>query len=151
MPTVRKSALVSHRPEAMFELVEDVEQYPRFLPWCASTEVYERTPQVTRARLDIAYGGLRTHITTRNTKDPPHGMTLEFVDGPFERFRAQWRFVALGDTGCRVEFSLDYDLASAPLRALLGPLFGHVADTMVERFIERADALAARPPRPKGR
>jgi ribosome-associated toxin RatA of RatAB toxin-antitoxin module len=151
MPTVRKSALVSHPPEAMFELVEDVEQYPAFLPWCASAEVYERTPEVTRARLDIAYGGLRTHITTRNAKDPPHGMTLEFVDGPFERFRGEWRFVALGDTGCRVEFSLEYALASAALRAVLGPLFGHVADTMVERFIERADALGTHPPRRKKR
>jgi ribosome-associated toxin RatA of RatAB toxin-antitoxin module len=146
MPTVRKSALVAHPPEAMFELVDDVEAYPRFLPWCASTEVHERTAHMTRARLDIAYGGLRTHITTRNTKDPPHGMTLDFVEGPFERFQGRWRFVALGDAGCRVEFSLEYALASAPLRALLGPLFGHVADTMVERFVERADVLY--PPAP---
>lgn len=140
MPTVRRSALVGSSAEAMFALVEDVERYPEFLPWCAATEVLERTPEVTRARLDIAYRGLRTHITTRNEKDPPRGMTLEFVDGPFERFHGEWRFVPLGDQGCRVEFTLDYALASAALRALLGPVFSHVADTMVERFVERAES-----------
>jgi ribosome-associated toxin RatA of RatAB toxin-antitoxin module len=142
MPTVRRSALVTRPADAMFALVEDVERYPQFLPWCAASEVLERTRDVTCARLEIAYRGLRTHITTRNAKDPPHGMTLELVDGPFERFHGEWRFTPLGDQGCRVEFSLHYALAPAPLRALLGPVFSHVADTMVERFIERAEAQA---------
>jgi ribosome-associated toxin RatA of RatAB toxin-antitoxin module len=143
MPTVRRSAIVARPPEAMFALVEDVERYPEFLPWCASTEVLERTPGVTRARLDIAYRGLRTHITTRNAKDPPHGMTLDFVDGPFERFHGDWRFLPLGEAGCRIEFTLDYALASAPLRAVLAPVFGHVADTMVDHFVQRAESMPA--------
>jgi ribosome-associated toxin RatA of RatAB toxin-antitoxin module len=138
MPTVRKSVIVARPAAAMFALVEDVEHYPQFLPWCASTEVYERTPRLTRARLDIAYRGLRTHITTANAKDPPHAMTLELVDGPFRHFRGEWRFTPIGDDGCRVEFSLDYALASAPLSAMLGPVFGHVADTLVEHFVARA-------------
>jgi ribosome-associated toxin RatA of RatAB toxin-antitoxin module len=142
MPTVHRSAIVDRPASAMFALVEDVERYPEFLPWCAATEVLERTQEVTRARLDIAYRGLRTHITTRNDKDPPHGMTLDLVDGPFERFHGEWRFAPLGDDGCRVDFSLDYSLASAALRALLGPVFSHVADTMVERFVERAESRA---------
>ena len=142
MPTVRRSALVARPAGALFALVEDVERYPEFLPWCASTEVLERTREVTRARLDIAYRGLRTHITTRNVKDPPHGMTLEFVDGPFERFHGEWRFTPLGEQGCRIDFTLDYALASAPLRALLGPVFSYVADTMVERVVARAESQA---------
>ena len=144
MPTVRRSAIVASPAEAMFALVEDVERYPEFLPWCASTEVLERTPSTTRARLDIAYRGLRTHITTRNAKDPPRGMTLEFVDGPFERFQGEWRFVPLGGQGCRLGFALDYALASAPRRALRGPVFSYVADTMVERFVERAESQAGK-------
>jgi len=142
MPTVRRSAIVARPAETLFALVEDVERYPEFLPWCASTAVLERTREVTRARLDIAYRGLRTHITTRNVKDPPHGMTLELVDGPFERFRGEWRFAPLGDGGCRIDFTLDYALESAALRALLGPVFTYVADTMVERFVERAESQA---------
>src|SRR5436853_1181770 len=99
MPTVLKSALV-HRPAAaLFALVEDVERYPDFLPWCSGTKVYERSDDVTRARLDIDYHGLTSHIETLNRKMPPDRMDLEFVDGPFDHFKGRWRFVALGAEG----------------------------------------------------
>lgn len=147
MPTVRKSAIVPQPPSALFALVDDVEHYPQFLPWCAGAEVQERTATITQARLDIAYGGLRTHVTTRNRKHAPTRMTLEFVDGPFKEFAGEWHFVSLGEEGCRVEFSLDYQFASGAFQALLGPVFSHVAETMVERFVERAERPQQRGPR----
>lgn len=140
MPTVRKSVIVARPPEAMFDLVDNVERYPEFLPWCAATHVHERTERAIRARLDIAYRGLRMHLTTRNEREPPHRMTLELVDGPFEHFHGEWRFTALGEAGCRVELALDYKLASKALQALLGRVFDHVADTLVESFVERAES-----------
>jgi ribosome-associated toxin RatA of RatAB toxin-antitoxin module len=145
MPTVRKSVIVPQAAESMFALVEDVERYPEFLPWCAGTHVYERTEHVIRARLDIAYHGLRTHVATRNEKEAPHRMTLELVDGPFHHFHGEWRFTPLGAAGCRAELTLDYQLASAALQLLLGRVFEHVADTLVERFVARAEALHAPP------
>ena len=141
MPTVRKSVIVARPAEAMFALVEDVERYPEFLPWCAATHVYERTEHVIRARLDVAYRGLRTHVTTRNGKEAPRRMTLELEDGPFHHFHGEWRFTPIGEGGCRVELTLDYKLASAALQALLGRVFDYVADTLVERFVERAESL----------
>ena len=145
MPTVRKSVIVARPAEAMYDLVENVERYPEFLPWCSATHVYERTGNVIRARLDIAYRGLRMHLTTRNEKEPPQRMTLELVDGPFEHFHGEWRFTPLGDAGCRVELVLDYKLASKALQALLGRVFDHVADTLVERFVERAESSGGAP------
>jgi ribosome-associated toxin RatA of RatAB toxin-antitoxin module len=138
MPTVLKSVLV-HRPAAdMFALVDDVERYPEFLPWCSAAEVLERTPGTTRARIDIDYHGLTSHFSTLNRKQAPSRMDLEFVEGPFEKFTGHWRFVALGDAGCRVEFELDYSFANAAMDALLGPVFGHIIETLVDRFVARA-------------
>lgn len=145
MPTVRKSVIVGRPASAMFELVDDVESYPEFLPWCAGTEVYERTERVTVARLDIDYHGLTSHIATRNEKHAPERMRLEFVEGPFDRFKGHWRFVALGEEGCRVEFALDYAFSNLAFEAVLGPVFGHIIETLVERFVERAEEK----PRPK--
>jgi len=139
MATVRKSVIVPHSCETMFDLVDGVERYPEFLPWCPRASVLERTDAVTRARIDVDYHGLKTHLTTRNAKSRPHAMQLEFVDGPFESFKGEWRFTALGAEGCRVEFALDYALAAGPLQTLLTPLFGQIVGTMVERFVERAD------------
>ena len=144
MRTVLKSVLVPHSAQTMFDLVERCEQYPQFLPWCASAEVFERTPRITRARLGIDYHGLTSSISTLNTKQEPERIELEFVEGPFDRFKGHWRFVQLGDAGCRVEFSVDYAFSSGSMDKLLAPVFGHIIETLVERFVTRADALAQR-------
>ncbi|HUP29979.1 MAG TPA: type II toxin-antitoxin system RatA family toxin [Usitatibacter sp.] len=143
MTTVRKSVIVPHSCEAMFDLVEHCERYPEFLPWCSAAEVFERTANITRARLDIDYHGLKSHISTVNRKEPPSEIGLTLVDGPFERFSGEWRFTPLGKQGCRVELSADYAMLSGALDSLLGPVFGHILETLVERFVERAAALEA--------
>ena len=142
MPLVAKSVIVPHPCATLFALVDAVEDYPDFLPWCSGAEVFERSDRVTRARIDIDYRGLRAAFTTRNAKRPPHEMDLALVDGPFERFEGRWRFAALGEAGCRIELVMDYELASGAMQALLAPVFAHVAQTLVERFVERADALS---------
>ncbi|MGZ5031804.1 MAG: type II toxin-antitoxin system RatA family toxin [Usitatibacter sp.] len=143
MHTVRKSAIVAYSCSEMFDLVEDIEGYPQFLPWCPATVVFERTQEITRARLDIDFHGLKTAISTLNRKEAPGSMTLEFVEGPFERFRGHWRFVPLGEEGCRVEFDLDYAFSNAALEKLLGPVFGPIIESLVDRFVARADARRA--------
>lgn len=140
MPTVLKSVLVQRPAAAMFALVDAVEHYPEFLPWCSGTQVLERTPEITRARIDVDYHGLASHFSTLNRKQAPGRMDLEFVEGPFETFRGHWRFAPLGDSGCRVEFALDYAFANAALDTLLGPVFGHIIETLVDRFVARAEA-----------
>jgi ribosome-associated toxin RatA of RatAB toxin-antitoxin module len=140
MPTVLKTALV-HRPAAaLFALVDDVERYPEFLPWCSGTQVYERTPEATRARIDVDYHGLASHFSTLNRKQATGRMDLEFLEGPFDHFKGHWSFVPLGDEGCRVEFALEYSFSNAAMDALLGPVFGHIIETLVDRFVARAQA-----------
>ena len=140
MPSVRKSVIVPHSCEAMFDLVDDFERYPEFLPWCRAAEMLERGEAAEVARLHIDYRGLRTTIATRNSKDRPRRMTLALVEGPFTRFGGEWTFAALGDAGCRVQLALDYTMGST-LQGLLAPVFGHIAETLVERFVQRAEAL----------
>ncbi len=141
MPTVRRSVIVGRSASTMFALVDEVEDYPEFLPWCTDSEVYERTPEVTRARIDIDYHGLTTRIGTRNVKRPPGEMALELEEGPFDRFSGEWRFVPLGEEGCRVELALDYAFSSAAMSIALGPVFGAIVETLVDRFVERAESL----------
>ncbi len=139
--TVRKSAIVPSSCERMFALVEQCERYPEFLPWCSAAEVFERTDEHTRARLHIDYRGLKTRIATHNLKQPPHSLTLEFVEGPFDHFHAQWSFSPLGEHGCKVQFALEYRFSGKAMEALLGPVFGYIAETLVHSFVQRAEAL----------
>jgi ribosome-associated toxin RatA of RatAB toxin-antitoxin module len=141
MPTVHRSVILERSCEQMFVLVDEVERYPEFLPWCSGTELIERTGEVTRGRIDIAYAGLQTSIETFNRKQAPHHMALELVEGPFSAFSGEWRFVPLGDSGCRVALSVDYAFESVVLERVMGPVFGHVIGTLVERFVARAQDL----------
>jgi len=144
MPTARKSALVPHSCETLFSLVDDVERYPEFLPWCAGVKVFSRDERTTHARIDVDYHGLKSHVTTRNAKERPGRMTLELEEGPFERFSGEWTFKPLGEAGCRVEFALEYKAAGGAIASLLEGVFGYIASTLVDRFVEREAVVDGR-------
>jgi ribosome-associated toxin RatA of RatAB toxin-antitoxin module len=144
MASVRKSAIVARSCASMFALVDAVERYPRFLPWCPRTEVLQRDAQCTVARIEVDYHGLKTAFATRNRKEFPGRMELELVEGPFEHFAGEWRFQPLGAGGCRVELALEYATANALADRILAGVFGQIAETLVDRFVEEAEADAAR-------
>jgi ribosome-associated toxin RatA of RatAB toxin-antitoxin module len=103
--------------------------------------VLERNDELTRARLEIDYHGLRTHFTTVNRKQPPRRMDLELEEGPFARLAGRWSFTPLGDEGSRVELTLDYEFEGRALNRVVAPVLGHIMETLVDRFVERAESL----------
>jgi len=141
MPTVSKSVLVPRSAEQMFALVDDVEDYPQFLPWCPAARVLERNDELTRACLEIDYHGLRTHFTTVNRKQAPRRMDLELEEGPFERLKGRWSFTPLGKEGSRVELTLDYELEGRTLNRVVAPVLAQIMETLVDRFVARAESL----------
>jgi ribosome-associated toxin RatA of RatAB toxin-antitoxin module len=143
MPSVTRRVIVDHPAASMFALVDGVEAYPEFLPWCSSVRVFGRTPTETHARIDIDFHGVRSHVATRNRNEPPEWIRLELADGPFERLSGYWHIRPLGDLGCAIELSMDYAFSSRALDSVMGPVFGYIVETLVERFVERADALRA--------
>jgi ribosome-associated toxin RatA of RatAB toxin-antitoxin module len=147
---VHRSALVAHPAERMFALIEAAEDYPVFLPWCASTQVLHRDEQVVVARIQIAWHGARFTFVTRNPKRHPEWMGIGLEEGPFNRFEGQWQLTPLAEWGCRIDFSLRYDFARALVGSLAMPVFDRVANTLVDAFIRRADqtAAAGSPPSP---
>jgi ribosome-associated toxin RatA of RatAB toxin-antitoxin module len=140
MKRITRSAIVEHSAERMFTLVDDVESYPRFLPWCRAAKVEERTAASVQATLSVGMRGLRQTFSTRNELHPPEAMEMHLVKGPFRHFAAAWRFKPLSAQACAVEFSLEYEMAG-PLARILEPLFDHIADTMVDAFTRRAGEL----------
>lgn len=140
MPQITKSVLVMHRAEQMFSLVEAVEQYPQFLPWCRSSTVHQRDAACTVATLGIDYHGLKSSFTTCNQKSP-NAIAMALKDGPFEKLNGGWRFTPLGEDACKVEFELDYTFASRTLEKVVGPVFNRIAATFVDAFIRQADKL----------
>jgi len=140
---VQKKLLVGYSAQQMFALVDAVEAYPQFLPWCSGTEVLYRDESRTRATIRVNYHGVKQSFTTENAKEPPHRMTARLVEGPFRVLDGEWHFTPLAEQACRIDFRLHYEFSSKLLEKLVGPVFSYIANTMVDAFVKRADKLYA--------
>jgi ribosome-associated toxin RatA of RatAB toxin-antitoxin module len=143
MHKVEKTVLVAHSAAQMFALVDAVEDYPKFLPWCGGVDLLERTEASTSATLHINYHGLKQNFTTQNTKQFPHSMEIKLKDGPFKHLDGDWRFVELRADACKIEFRLNYEFANTFLEKLISPVFSHIAATFVDGFVARANKIYA--------
>ena len=141
MTQVERSALVLHTAEEMFDLINDVERYPEFLPWCAKTEIVSRTDEELVATLFLSKGGLNYSFTTRNQLNRPSRMTLELVEGPFSSLAGVWDFKVLSDEASKVSLNLQFDFSGKIASFAMSKVFNQVATTLVDAFVTRADQV----------
>ncbi|HUU72090.1 MAG TPA: type II toxin-antitoxin system RatA family toxin [Burkholderiales bacterium] len=149
MAVVEKSMLVAYSAEKMFDLVNDVEHYQEFLPWCSGVEIMDEGEQTLHAALKINYKGVRQQFSTRNRIDRPDAekpgsITMSLVDGPFSALDGRWDFKPLDDAACKIEFRLHYDFSSKLLEKMFGSVFSHIANSFVDAFVKRAEILYGR-------
>jgi ribosome-associated toxin RatA of RatAB toxin-antitoxin module len=143
MKQVQKSVLVGHSRERMYALVDAVERYPEFLPWCGGAKVHAREAAIVEAEIRIDYRGIRQSFVTRNVNTPFERIDMNFVRGPFRSLAGKWLFSGVGDLGSRIDFQLEWEFASGVLGTLIAPVFDSIADTMVDAFVRRADQIYA--------
>lgn len=138
---VQRSALVPYAAEKMYSLVNDVEAYPLFLPHCRSARILERQEHVLLASIDLAKGALHRSFTTRNLLEPPHRIHLQLVQGPFRSLSGHWEFTALEKNRTRVALDLEFEFANRLLALAVGPVFHHLANSLVDAFVDRAQVV----------
>lgn len=138
MNTLKRSAIVPFSARQMYELVNAIEEYPRFLPWCSQSTVLSRDESAVVASLEISWKGMHKSFTTRNHLNPYSGMNIELVDGPMQHLEGKWGFVALSETACKVTLDLEFAFAGSLLDKLFQPVFQHIANTLVDAFCKEA-------------
>ncbi|MDO5685794.1 MAG: type II toxin-antitoxin system RatA family toxin [Neisseria sp.] len=139
MVQIKKTVLVTHSAAEMFELVDNVSAYPQFLPWCSKSEVLKREGNQLEAMLYMDYMRIRQHFGTRNQNIPDREIRMTLLDGPFKQLHGLWQFTPLGTVGCKIYFELHYEFSNALLGKLIGPVFSHVSNSLVNSFIKEAD------------
>lgn len=138
MPLVQKSALVTYSAGQMFDLVNDVDRYQQFLPWCCSSSILSTDEDVVRARVEIAHGSIHKAFTTRNRIQHGKMIEMRLEDGPFKQLEGFWRFQALSETACKVSLDLQYEFSNRLIGLAIGPVFSQIANSMVDAFTQRA-------------
>lgn len=143
MKIIEKSALVTHTAEQMFLLVDDIDAYATFLPWCSLSEVIERSAREVKGHLEISYGQLNKSFVTRNINTPYSQIEMQLVEGPFKHLKGLWLFTPLGSDGCKVELNMEFEFSSKLLDMTVGPVFGKLVGSLIDAFTERAKKIYA--------
>lgn len=141
MTSVKKSREVNYSCEQMFALVDNVEQYAEFIPYCTESIVHFRNPEEVQATLVIAVAGFTKSFTTRNHLKANKMIEIRLVDGPFSHLEGFWRFDPVENGKCSISFDLEFEFAGYLVSQLIGPVFEQVANKMVDAFCDRATQL----------
>jgi ribosome-associated toxin RatA of RatAB toxin-antitoxin module len=141
MREVKRSALVNRPPAELFALINDIESYPQFLPWCTHARVLSRSPTEIVATIGVRQGGLHGEFTTRNTLEPDRRIDMSLVSGPFRTLAGEWRLTPIDPEGCRVDLTMRFAFSHRLTALLFEPKFAATIGSLVDAFVVRARSL----------
>lgn len=141
MNTLKRSAVVPYSQRQMFELVNGIEEYPRFLPWCSRTDVISRTEDEVVAELEISWSGIHKSFSTKNILVSPKSMEMNLIEGPLKHMKGKWDFVPIKDGGCKVMLDLEFEFSGGFIDIIFQPVFQSIANSLVDAFCKRAVEL----------
>jgi ribosome-associated toxin RatA of RatAB toxin-antitoxin module len=137
MREVKRSALVNQPPARLYALINDIESYPQFLPWCTHASVASRTERDIVATIGVRQGALHGEFTTRNTLEPGRSVHMQLVSGPFRELEGRWLLTPVED-GCRVELTMRFAFKNSLTGLLFEPKFAATVGSLVDAFVARA-------------
>jgi ribosome-associated toxin RatA of RatAB toxin-antitoxin module len=141
MTVIQKSTWVPYKPSQMYDLVDDIEKYPEFLPWCSKTIVHSRDKDEVRATIQFAKGGFHHSFSTINRLQKNKMIEVRLLEGPFRKLEGFWHFYELESGGCRVSLDLEFILSNRLLDLTVGPILQSITSNFVEAFGKRAEQL----------
>ncbi len=141
MTTVSKSALVKFSANQMFDLVDDIESYPQFLPWCSGSRILKREDDIVEAELLISKAGFNKTFATRNRSEGGGKLFMTLLDGPFSSLDGVWDFIPLREDASKISLDLEFEMQGKFASLAFGAVFNQICNTMVSSFTERAKQI----------
>lgn len=145
MTVIKKEACVPYTTAQMYALVNAIESYSQFLPWCKSTVIHSRTEAEVKASIRVAKGRIEHSFTTLNCLQPNQWIEIHLLEGPFKHLSGCWRFETEKVNGCKVSLDLNFEFSNRLVALTVGPLLNTIANTFIEAFSERAKAIYGEP------
>lgn len=145
MPKVKKVLQVPFNSQQMYALINDIEAYPEFLPWCKAATVHTRAETELQATLCIGKGLVKQTISTLNTMIPHQQIKMEYKAGPFKSCTGSWQFLTLENPDqCQVVFDIEYEFSNPFTAMTMEPLFNPIANSLIDAFYQRAQQIYAK-------
>jgi len=134
---ISKQVNVQYSAGQMYSLVNDIEAYPDFLPWCTAANILQRDTYLVTASVSLSVGKIRQTFTTSNIMMPDSSISMNLVKGPFKELTGNWKFTENSDGGCLVNLDMNFEFKNKLIKHTLGKAFYKITDSMVDAFIER--------------
>ena len=138
MTKVQRSALLPYSAAQMYRLINDVDSYPEFIPWCVQTEVHKESEIEKEATMRFSKRSISAAVTTCNELQENKQIVMRLVQGPFKHLTGTWNFKELDEHSCKVELDMKFSFSNRLYEVTLGPIFNQVANKLVTAFTERA-------------
>ncbi len=127
--------------EQMYQLVNQVDDYPKFLIWCSDASILKQTSDQIIASVEINKSGFNQSFTTINTLTPNQRIDMKLKEGMFKQLNGAWVFTRLNDQACKIELSLNFSFSSKILDLAISPIFTSIANSQLEAFVARAKVV----------
>ena len=141
MTEISKTTVVPYTPEEMYVLVNDIESYPAFLPWCSAAKILTQQEESLTATLSLALGKIKQSFTTENTMQDGSRIEIQLIEGPFKHMSGYWKFNPEDEQSCHIQLQMNYEFKNKIIKYALGKVFYIVMDTLVESFVQRAQQI----------
>ncbi len=141
MTEISKTTVVPYTPNEMYALVNDIESYPAFLPWCIAAKILSKKEESLIASLSLAMGKIKQSFTTENTMREGLRIDIRLIDGPFKHLSGYWKFNPEDEQSCHIQLHMNYEFKNKIIKYALGKVFYIVMNTLVESFVQRAQQI----------
>lgn len=132
--------LANYKAQDLFKLVANIEDYPKFLPWCLAAKITSQNENIIIADLMIKFKFLREKYSSKVTLIPDQEIKVEAIEGPFEYLNNSWKFINQ-DEQTLIKFEIDFKFSSSILEAIASSMIKEASHKIMNGFLRRASEI----------
>ena len=142
---------VPYSPAQMYDLVADVAEYPKFIPWINSARIRKRIENEAggeqfEADLVVSFAVFRESYTSLVKTYPAADdniarIDVEAISGPFNKLVTRYAFHPAGDGACDMTFDVDFAFRNRIMQRAAGAAFDIAMRKVAAAFEDRAKVL----------
>ena len=138
MNFIKKSEEINVSHDLIFALINNVEDYHKFLPWCSDSKIISDTNNKMAAEIEISKNFVNWKFSTENTYSLNKRIDIKLIDGPFNHLEGYWKFKKLDNYNTTVELYLEYKFDSRMIELSIKPIFSKIMSSILDSFISEA-------------
>ena len=138
MDYINKSEEINVSHELIFSLINNVEDYHTFLPWCSDSKIISDNGVKMLAEIEISKNFINWKFSTENTYDLNKKINIKLIDGPFNHLDGYWEFKKIDNYNTIVDLYLEYKFDSRLIELSIKPIFSNIMSSILDSFISEA-------------